>query len=96
MGRRSERRDPHRALLGPVAAGSIGTDDYLQYATIGDTTNLASRVWAAAEPGEILIAESTRRGLSQDVWTLEALPPVKVKGKDEPVQLHRVVWPVER
>jgi adenylate cyclase len=80
---------------GPVAAGNIGTEEYLQYATIGGTTTLASRVCAAAEPGEILIAESTRRGLSQDGWTLEALPPITVKGKDEPMQLHRVLWRVE-
>src|SRR5262249_21295378 len=33
---------------GRVAAGNIGSDHYLQYATVGDTTNIASRVCDAA------------------------------------------------
>lgn len=77
---------------GPVAAGNIGTDDYLQYATIGDTTNLASRICDVAGADEILLAESTRKCLSSSDWKLEALDPVAVKGKDEALQLYRVSW----
>lgn len=77
---------------GPVAAGNIGTDAYLQYATIGDTTNLASRICDVAGPGEVLIADSTRRLLSSSDWKLEPLDPVAVKGKEEALQLFRVAW----
>lgn len=76
---------------GPVAAGYIGTEKYIQYAVIGDTTNVASRICSVAEAGEILIADSTRALLTPHGFALEALPPVAVKGKGEPLQLHRVL-----
>lgn len=77
---------------GMVAAGNIGSEQYLQYATIGDTTNVASRICSAAEAGEILISASTHARLRQRPWPLEPLPPVPVKGKAEPLVLFRVRW----
>jgi len=76
---------------GPVAAGYIGTEKYIQYAVIGDTTNVASRICSVAEAGEILIADSTRALLTPLGFAIEALPPVAVKGKGEPLQLHRIL-----
>jgi len=76
---------------GPVAAGYIGTEKYIQYAVIGDTTNVASRICSVAEAGEILIADSTRALLTPPGVALAAMPPVAVKGKGEPLQLHRVL-----
>ena len=75
---------------GPVAAGYIGTESYVQYAAIGDTTNVASRICSVAGAGEILIAESTRALLTRRGVVLEPVPPVSVKGKAEPLVLHRV------
>lgn len=75
---------------GPVAAGYIGTEKYIQYAVIGDTTNVASRICAVAEAGEILLAESTRLLLTRPGIALESLPPVSVKGKADPLVLHRI------
>jgi CheY-like chemotaxis protein len=80
---------------GPVAAGYVGTERYVQYAVIGDTTNVASRVCSAAGAGEILITESTLALLDRERFRLEPLPPVAVKGKAEPLVLHRVVPPQE-
>ena len=77
---------------GPVAAGNIGSQRFLQYATIGDTTNVASRVCSAAGPGEILITQSTYERLTANRWPLERLPPTSVKGKEEPLMLYRVDW----
>ena len=81
---------------GPAAAGYIGTDRYVQYAVIGDTTNVASRICSAAGAGEVLIADSTRALLTRPGIVLDALPPVAVKGKAEPLLLHRVRLPGER
>lgn len=80
---------------GPVAAGYIGTEKYIQYAVIGDTTNVASRICSVAEAGETLIAESTRLLLTRPGLLLEPLPPVTVKGKADPLLLHRVRLPRE-
>ena len=75
---------------GRVAAGLIGTDAYLQYATVGDTTNVASRICTLAGPGEIVVSATTRGKLADTGLTLEELPPVQVKGKAEPLVLYRV------
>lgn len=76
---------------GEVAAGNIGTEHYLQYATIGDATNVASRVCGAAGGGEILLTENVFRALDGS-WSLTRLPPVPVKGKEEPLLLYRLEW----
>ena len=44
----------------------------------------------------MLIADSTRALLTRPGIVLDALPPVAVKGKDEPLLLHRVRLPRER
>jgi adenylate cyclase len=77
---------------GRVAAGHIGEKRYLQYAVIGDTTNVASRICGVAEPGTILVSEETRERLGPSVL-LDPVAPVAVKGKDEPLRLYRVPWP---
>jgi adenylate cyclase len=77
---------------GRVAAGNIGSDRYLQYATIGDATNVASRACGVAAPGQIVITEATRSRLRKNLWPLSPLPAVSVKGKDEPLRLHAVEW----
>lgn len=77
---------------GRVAAGNIGSERYLQYATIGDATNVASRICAAAAEGELLIAGSTFARLCDPPCPIEALPPMRLKGKEEPILVHRVRW----
>jgi class 3 adenylate cyclase len=80
---------------GLVVVGSIGDNLRMDYSAIGDTTNLASRLQQQAEPGDILISESTAR-LVQGYVRLEALPPVQVKGKTEPMPLSKVMGTLPR
>lgn len=77
---------------GKVAAGNIGSEKLFQYAHIGDTMNVASRICTAAEADEIVIAQSTFLKLTNQNLPVEKLPPIKVKGKDEPLQLYRLLW----
>ena len=77
---------------GKVAAGNIGSQNLIQYATIGDTTNVTSRICSAAQEGEILIAQTTLDQLNDPNLGIEKMPPVWVKGKDHPLQLYRVLW----
>ena len=46
---------------GPVVVGAIGNDLRMDYTAVGDTTNLAARMESLAEPGSILISDSTYR-----------------------------------
>jgi len=75
---------------GKVAAGNIGSDAYLQYATIGDTTNVASRICSTAGAGQVLISATTLEKLGEASFQFEPLPPAHVKGKDAPLDLYFV------
>jgi class 3 adenylate cyclase len=56
----------------------------------GDAVNLAARLEQAAAGGEILIGSATER-LVRDAAQSEAIPPLTLKGKSDPVQAFRVV-----
>jgi adenylate cyclase len=75
---------------GPVTFGNIGSPEYVQFAAIGDTTNVASRVCSVAQGGEVVISAATRTRL-KTARPMEALPPTPVKGKAAPLELYRLV-----
>ncbi len=77
---------------GMVASGNIGSENLIQYTNIGDTMNVASRICTAAKAGEIFISESTLAHIAKFNLPLEKLELIKVKGKEEPLQLYRVRW----
>jgi class 3 adenylate cyclase/tetratricopeptide (TPR) repeat protein len=56
----------------------------------GDLVNTAARIQAAAEPGTVLAGETTRRASERAIAYEDAGEHV-LKGKAEPVRLHRAV-----
>jgi class 3 adenylate cyclase/tetratricopeptide (TPR) repeat protein len=56
---------------------------------LGDSVNVAARLEQAAAPGEVLIGEATYRLVHAGV-RVEAVPPIVVKGKSEPVIAFRL------
>ena len=77
---------------GPVAAGNIGSEKMIQYATIGNTTNVTSRICDVAKAGEIVISQPTYEQLNRNSFPCEVMEPVMVKGKEHPLQLYRLLW----
>jgi class 3 adenylate cyclase len=55
----------------------------------GDTVNVAARLQSAAEPGRLVAGEVTALAIAE-VAGLEALPPLKLKGKTEPFRAFQV------
>lgn len=75
---------------GLVVVGNIGSDLHMEYLAIGDTVNLASRLQAAADPGTVLVSQSTRR-LVEGLFDFEDKGEIEVKGKTEKIRVYRVV-----
>lgn len=76
---------------GPVIAGNIGHEERLEYTVIGDTVNLAQRIESQTKVTgmPLLISQATYERVA-DAVVAEALPVVKLKGKQESVQLYAV------
>src|SRR5579859_1457109 len=72
-----------------IATGEVVTGTEERLAT-GDAVNVAARLEQAAHPGEILIGEETLR-LVRDAVEVEALAPLSLKGKTDPVTAYRLV-----
>jgi class 3 adenylate cyclase/predicted ATPase len=72
---------------GEVVADDTGEKEWL---VSGDTVNVAARLQQAAAPGEILIGDDTRR-LAAAALELEAMAPLTVKGKSEPLTAWRLL-----
>jgi predicted ATPase/class 3 adenylate cyclase len=75
---------------GPVVVGRIGDDLRMDYSAVGDTTNLAARLQARANPGEVLISDAARR-LVAGFFELEDQGEQAIKGRSKPVRAYRVV-----
>jgi adenylate cyclase len=74
---------------GPAVVGNVGAREQRSFAAIGDTTNLAARLQAAAEPDQVVIGATTAAELSGA--SLQLLPPLELKGKREPVEAYRLI-----
>jgi len=75
---------------GPVVVGRIGDDLTMDYTAVGDTVNLASRMQITTEPGTVQITEDTYR-LTKGFFEFQPLGQIRVKGKEEPVKVYRVL-----
>jgi adenylate cyclase len=72
---------------GVVTAGNIGSPRRLDYTVVGDAVNVAARLMASAEKDQILISDTTKAELPSGS-AVTALPPLKVKGKAEPLKVY--------
>jgi DNA-binding SARP family transcriptional activator/class 3 adenylate cyclase len=79
---------------GPAAVGLVGSADP-QAVALGDATNVAARLQAAAEPGMILVGQATARRLAH---RFDLGPPVEitVKGREDPVRASWLLRAKER
>ena len=72
-----------------VVGDLVGEGSAQEQAVVGETPNLAARLQALAEPGQIVLAGATRR-LIGDLFRLRDLGRQTVKGFAEPVEAFAV------
>lgn len=75
---------------GEVVMGNIGSEHYMDFTLIGDNVNLGARLCSKAQPGEILISESTYKAVKDHVEVAKA-ESISVKGKEKPVKVYSIV-----
>jgi len=75
---------------GPAVVGNVGTEEARSFTAIGDTTNVAARLQAVAEPGQVVVSAATSTAL-HDEYELDGLGPRDLKGKDGPVEAFVVL-----
>lgn len=73
-----------------IGEGAEGEDS-----VTGLPVNLAARLEALAEPGTVLISHHTYQHV-RGVFDMQALPPVEVRGFDQPMPVYRVLRPKAR
>jgi adenylate cyclase len=90
----SEGKEPISVGIGVSAgeavAGTVGTEDRMEYTVIGDSVNLAARLESNSKPGQILISGRTYKMVTGQV---EARPlgAIRVKGKEQEVEVYEVL-----
>jgi tetratricopeptide (TPR) repeat protein len=74
---------------GIVVAGGLGSEGRQQYGVMGNAVNVAARLREVSENEQIIVGPTTHH-LTTSLFKFEMLPPVRVKGKSEPIQIYRL------
>ncbi|HET9480459.1 MAG TPA: AAA family ATPase, partial [Candidatus Polarisedimenticolia bacterium] len=79
---------------GEVYLGRIGSQRHAESSALGPVINLAARLQSRAEPGQVLVGESTYRAARR--WFSFQPVTVHVKGIPHPVQAQAALAPLPR
>src|SRR6266498_632178 len=80
---------------GRTRTGAYGSASQRTYGALGDEVNMAARLMQNAPLGEILVNQNVQK-MATELFTWEELPPLRVKGKSQPVTVYRLIGNQER
>lgn len=79
---------------GESVVGNIGSSQHLDYTAIGDEVNIAARLQAMAQGGQILVTRCVYdavNSLEDTRFSLREFGTLQVKGKKRPVEIFEVI-----
>ena len=72
---------------GDCLVGNMGSEQRFDYTAIGDAVNIGARLESGTKEAGVDILIGRNSALKSD-YELELLEPLKVKGKNEPLQVY--------
>jgi class 3 adenylate cyclase/tetratricopeptide (TPR) repeat protein len=93
---RERRVEPPLQIHTGISSGLVVSRDVstlpvrVEFSVVGDAVNVAARLKDLAPPGRIWVGPETHRH-ARDVFRFQALEPLRLKGKPEPMPVYEVV-----
>lgn len=75
---------------GQALVGNIGSEERYRYGALGEAVTIASQLAEQAQPAQCFVGETTKNQVT-DLVKVEALPPVMLKGRQEPLIAYTAV-----
>lgn len=75
---------------GMAIVGNVGSEERMDHTVLGNNMNLGARLCSIAEPGQIIVSESSWRLLKSKSVKTKALESIVVKGMSRPMQTYEV------
>ncbi len=76
---------------GMAIVGNVGSDERMDHTVLGNNMNLGARLCSIAQPGQIIISESSWRLATSKEIEARALNSITAKGISRPVQIYEIV-----
>lgn len=77
---------------GMAIVGNVGSEDRMDHTVLGNNMNLGARLCSIAQPGQIIISESSWRLMTTKEVRTKPLEAIAVKGLSRPIQTYEVEY----